>query len=142
MRRTRHNVIDTQRSGPFIQLGQHACNYATISNSHAQNPTRSSPSYTNVALLNKSQIRTMPSSKGTPTDPELREQLKEGSSCSLAISNFSPEYCHGSITDNFALPQRSNRRRTRTAAARASGRHGRYVSCARYLERTKGSASS
>lgn len=58
----------------------------------------------------------MPSSKGIPTDPELRDELKEGK---LNLTLGSPT----EISANFG--QISSRRQTRTEVERGNGLLGR-----------------
>ncbi|KAK8167857.1 hypothetical protein BKA80DRAFT_52146 [Phyllosticta citrichinensis] len=57
----------------------------------------------------------MPSSKGKPTDPELREKVKKGTSRRIVTRV-------ATRTNNL---QKFRTRRTKMAAAKDSGPHGR-----------------
>lgn len=78
-------------------------------------PHQSSP----IRYFLTSTSANMPSSKGKPTDPELREQLKEGKI---------------TVEGGLQVPlltrcvQKSSKSQTNLAAARDSGPRGRYVS--------------
>lgn len=67
-----------------------------------------------------SPIFNMPSSKGKPTDPELREEIKEG-------KRLTPPYQfgHASLTGPNTARQRSSKSPTNQAAVRVNGPLGR-----------------
>lgn len=71
--------------------------------------------YPEFLILQSGTIYGMPSSKGKPTDPELREEIKEG------IIDMNASLRH--IADNSHTSSRSQ---TKAAAARGSGQLGRF----------------
>jgi hypothetical protein len=76
-----HSVIDVQRSGLFVRVNASiSCPprhpFSILETRHTIFVKRTFKQ--SLTTFQQTKIHKMPSSKGTPTDPELREQLKEG----------------------------------------------------------------